>query len=283
MRSRFVPRLLSLTSVSSYSSANDWSPARAIACRSSGCSVGRRASERQVDSPGLNSRSSLLQAIYGTIAGHHLAKPRRWAPRMGPAVSVRDELPLGVIMRRRSDRGHRLYPSAEHVADRKPPARSPEKGDGRRSLDPIEAVCIVRSQKEALGRLARDPRQIDAGGRLKHVDALHDQHHPRRDRPAGRGGGCAAALAATARVARTITRYSPTSAASIEPRNFVSGDERRTLRRPRKSVTKKAIHRTPAMAAVMRKFRGETSHDVSETIRPKAKQENRIGELHQPG
>ena len=41
--------------------------------------------------------------------------------------------------------------------------------------------------------------------------------------------------------------------------------------RIRQSVTKNAIQKQKAMAAVMMKFRGDTSHEVSETIRPNAR------------
>jgi len=41
--------------------------------------------------------------------------------------------------------------------------------------------------------------------------------------------------------------------------------------RIRQSVTKNAIQKQVAIAAVMMKLRGDTSHDVSETIRPNAK------------
>jgi hypothetical protein len=40
--------------------------------------------------------------------------------------------------------------------------------------------------------------------------------------------------------------------------------------RIRQSVTKKAVQKHAAMPAVMMKFRGDTSHDVSDTMRAKA-------------
>ena len=40
--------------------------------------------------------------------------------------------------------------------------------------------------------------------------------------------------------------------------------------RIRQRVTKKAAQKSAAMLAMMMKFRGDTSHDVSETIRPNA-------------
>src|ERR1700736_2531421 len=44
----------------------------------------------------------------------------------------------------------------------------------------------------------------------------------------------------------------------------------RILARIRHRVTRYAIQNPPAIDAVMMKFRGDTSHDVSETIRPNA-------------
>jgi hypothetical protein len=41
-------------------------------------------------------------------------------------------------------------------------------------------------------------------------------------------------------------------------------------------LTKNAIQHTAAREAVMTKFLGDTSHDVSATMRPKAKHENMI-------
>ena len=47
---------------------------------------------------------------------------------------------------------------------------------------------------------------------------------------------------------------------------------RYTLFRTQTSRVKKATQKAPAIEAVTMKFSGETSHEVSETMRPKAKQ-----------
>src|SRR6185436_15211758 len=52
--------------------------------------------------------------------------------------------------------------------------------------------------------------------------------------------------------------------------------ERRTCLRTQTSLTKKATQNTTAMDAVTMKFTGDTSQDVSATIRPNAKQLNMI-------
>jgi hypothetical protein len=52
--------------------------------------------------------------------------------------------------------------------------------------------------------------------------------------------------------------------------------------RLRNSFTKKATQKTAAMLAVIMKLRGDTSNDVSATIRPKAMPEKNHCELEQP-